>query len=35
MESPENKWNPLVDDEVQAVRTNHALKIAAAEMKAS
>lgn len=35
MESPENKWNPLVDDEVQRVRTNGALKIAAAEMKAS
>jgi 5-methylthioribose kinase len=35
MESPENKWNPLVDDEVQAVRRNGALKIAAAEMKAS
>lgn len=35
MESPENKWNPLVDDEVQRVRSNGALKIAAAEMKAS
>jgi len=35
MESPENRWNPLVDDEVQRVRTNGALKIAAAEMKAS
>ncbi|MEZ4865610.1 MAG: S-methyl-5-thioribose kinase [Caldilineaceae bacterium] len=35
MESPENQWNPLVDDEVQRVRTNGALKIAAAEMKAS
>ena len=35
MESPENQWNPLVDDEVQRVRTNSALKIAAAEMKAS
>ncbi|MCX6045012.1 MAG: S-methyl-5-thioribose kinase [Chloroflexi bacterium] len=33
MESPENRWNPLVDDEVQRVRTNDALKIAAAEMK--
>lgn len=33
MESPENKWNPLVDDEVQRVRRNSALKIAAAEMK--
>ncbi len=35
MESPENHWNPLVDEEVQRVRTNGALKIAAAEMKAS
>ena len=35
MESPENQWNPLVDDEVQRVRSNGALKIAAAEMKAS
>jgi 5-methylthioribose kinase len=35
MESPENQRNPLVDDEVQRVRTNSALKIAAAEMKAS
>ena len=35
MESPENQWNPLVDDEVQRVRTDSALKIAAAEMKAS
>jgi len=35
MASPENNWNPLVDDEVQKVRTNGALKIAAAEMKAS
>jgi len=35
MESPENNWNPLVDDEVQRVRTNGALKIAAAEMKES
>ncbi|MEZ4729415.1 MAG: S-methyl-5-thioribose kinase [Caldilineaceae bacterium] len=35
MESPENQWNPLVDDEVQRVRANGALKIAAAEMKAS
>jgi 5-methylthioribose kinase len=33
MESPENKWNPLLDDEVQAVRRNSALKIAAAEVK--
>jgi 5-methylthioribose kinase len=35
MESPENQWNPLVDDEVQAVRRNSTLKIAAAELKAS
>ena len=35
MESPENNWNPLVDDEVKRVRTNGALKIAAAEMKES
>jgi 5-methylthioribose kinase len=34
MESPENRWNPLVDDEVRAVRTNSGLKIAAAELKA-
>lgn len=35
MTSPENQWNPLVDDEVQRVRANGALKIAAAEMKES
>ncbi len=35
MESPENNWNPLVDDEVQRVRSNGALKIAAAQMKES
>lgn len=33
MESPENNWNPLVDDMVQAVRADGALKIAIAEMK--
>ena len=33
MESPENKWNPLVDDTVQAVRANADLKMAIAEMK--
>jgi 5-methylthioribose kinase len=33
MESPENNWNPLVDDEVQRVRANGALKIAAAQLK--
>jgi 5-methylthioribose kinase len=35
MESPENRWNPLLDAEVQAVRTNSALKLALAEMKMS
>ncbi len=35
MESPENNWNPLLDDEVQRVRANGALKIAAAQMKVS
>ena len=35
MESPENNWNPLLDDEVQAVRQNSELKLAIAEMKAS
>lgn len=35
MTSPENNWNPLVDDEVQRVRSNGALKLAAAQMKAS
>ena len=35
MNSPENKWNPLLDDEVQAVRRNSPLKLAIAEMKAS
>ena len=34
MESPENSWNPLIDDEVQAVRCNSELKLAIAEMKA-
>ena len=33
MESEENNWNPLVDDVVQAVRADSALKIAIAEMK--
>ena len=33
MVSPENKWNPLVDDAVQAVRANAELKMAIAEMK--
>jgi len=31
--SPENKWNPLFDAEVQAVRANGALKNAIAEVK--
>ena len=34
MESPENNWNVLIDDEVQAVRRNSELKLAIAEMKA-
>ncbi|MBK8049184.1 MAG: S-methyl-5-thioribose kinase [Anaerolineales bacterium] len=34
MPSPENHWNPNVDDMVQAVRGNGALKIGLAEMKA-
>ncbi|MEA3336281.1 MAG: S-methyl-5-thioribose kinase [Chloroflexota bacterium] len=33
MESEENNWNSLVDDEVQAVRSNPELKMAIAEMK--
>ncbi|MCO6449498.1 MAG: S-methyl-5-thioribose kinase [Caldilineales bacterium] len=33
MESPENNWNPLVDAEVQAVRSDAELKMAIAEMK--
>ncbi|MGE5140897.1 MAG: S-methyl-5-thioribose kinase, partial [Rudaea sp.] len=35
MESPENKWNPLIDAEVQAVRRNGPLKVAISEMKES
>ncbi len=35
MESPENKWNPEIDAEVQAVRRDSELKLALAEMKAS
>lgn len=35
MESPENRWNALLDAEVQAVRRNSALKLALAEMKIS
>ncbi len=33
MNSPENRWNPLVDDAVQAVKANPALKLAIMEMK--
>ena len=35
MESPENKWNPAIDAEVQAVRRNSRLKLAIAEVKES
>jgi 5-methylthioribose kinase len=35
MDSPENKWNPLIDAEVRAVRANAALKVAIAEVKES
>jgi 5-methylthioribose kinase len=33
MESPDNKWNPLLDAEVKAVRSNAPLKLAIAEVK--
>lgn len=33
MQSPENKWNPLLDAEVAAVRQDSELKLALAEMK--
>jgi 5-methylthioribose kinase len=33
MDSSENKWNPLIDAEVRAVRADSALKIQVAEMK--
>lgn len=33
MTSPENKWNPLLDAEAQAVRRHSALKIAIADLK--
>jgi len=33
MTSPENQWNPLVDDAVRAVRADAELKMAIAEMK--
>ncbi len=35
VDSPENKWNPLIDAEVRAVRSSAALKAAIAEMKAA
>jgi 5-methylthioribose kinase len=35
MESPENKWNPVIDADVQAVRRNSLLKLAIAEVKES
>lgn len=35
MESEENRWNPLLDDAVQAVRANAELKLAIAELKES
>ena len=34
MLSEENQWNPLLDDEIAAIRQDGALKIALAEMKA-
>ena len=33
MQSPENKWNPLIDDLVRAVRADGRLKMAIADMK--
>jgi 5-methylthioribose kinase len=35
MESPENKWNPVIDREVKTVRANGPLKVAITEMKES
>jgi len=35
MQSEENNWNPLIDNEVRAVRSNSDLKLAIAEMKAA
>ena len=35
MESPENRWNPELEPEVKAVRSNTALKLAIGEMKES
>jgi 5-methylthioribose kinase len=33
MDSPENKWNPLIEEEIRAVRNNGPLKVAISEMK--
>jgi 5-methylthioribose kinase len=33
MTSPENQWNPLLDKEIAAIRSNGPLKVAIAEMK--
>lgn len=33
MDSSENQWNPLIDEEVRAVRSNGPLKIAISELK--
>ncbi|KKK68395.1 hypothetical protein LCGC14_2944480, partial [marine sediment metagenome] len=35
MDSPENNWNPEIDAEVKAVRSNSTLKLALAEIKES
>jgi 5-methylthioribose kinase len=35
MESAENKWNPLIDAQVRAIRANGKLKVAIAEVKES
>jgi 5-methylthioribose kinase len=35
MDSDDNKWNPVIDKEVKAVRSNGRLKVAIAEMKES
>ena len=32
-ESPENKWNPVIDPEIKALHSNSSLKVAIAEMK--
>src|SRR5208337_2136368 len=33
MSSSENKWDPLIDKEVQSIRSNSAVKLGIAEMK--